>query len=76
MLHCVQRCQSPEDGMREIKKVLDNGGALSKFCQMLIAQGVSEENAQQLCGPDVKSAYNPLPKAKFTTPLVADHSGD
>lgn len=60
-----------EEGKRKIEEVLGNGKALEKFQQMLIAQGVNEENAAKVC----QSPLDILPVSSNKTVIYAKESG-
>ena len=66
--------ESEEAGKKVIADTLDNGKALKKFCDMLIAQGVQPSVAQKLCttGAD---PYSILPLASQKIELLAEKSG-
>lgn len=63
---------SLEDGEAAIKKVLDDGSALSKFKDMITLQGVSHETAEELCHGSIWKALK-LPQT--TTEVKAKKSG-
>ena len=63
--------KNSQEGMKQIAEVLDNGLALSTFEKMCVAQGVTEENAKNICS-DPKSI---LPKSESTTTFVSSKSG-
>jgi hypothetical protein len=58
-----------------IGKSLDDGSALAKFCELLKAQGVSDENADKLCAKD-SNVFSVLPEAKFKTKVPALSTGE
>ncbi|MED5272328.1 MAG: thymidine phosphorylase [Candidatus Thermoplasmatota archaeon] len=63
--------KSKEDGMTKIKNVLENGDALKKFKNMIIAQGVEEKYAEQICNnPQIL-----IEKCKFKSQLFTKKSG-
>ena len=49
---------SAEDGARTVAKTLTDGSALAKFRQMLVCQGVSERDAEELCHGDTWSVLS------------------
>ena len=58
-----------------INKVLSNGTALAKFRDMLVAQGVAQDDAQRLC--DVNGdVWKVLTPAAHTTTLKCPQSGE
>ena len=57
-----------------MNEVLENGHALEKFREMLVANGVSEENAKQLCSND-DNCYECLPAAQFKHEIIATKTG-
>ena len=65
---------SAEDGKKLIADSLDNGKALHKFCEMLTAQGVKPDLAQELCTPG-SDPFSILPLASQKMELVSDKSG-
>ncbi|CAI8249417.1 MAG: Pyrimidine-nucleoside phosphorylase [Methanobacteriota archaeon] len=63
--------KSKEDGMTKIKNVLENGDALKKFKNMIIAQGVEKTYADQICdNPEIL-----IEKCKFKSQLFTKKSG-
>ena len=63
--------KSKEDGMTKIKNVLENGDALKKFKNMIIAQGVEKTYAEQICNnPEIL-----IEKCKFKSQLFTKKSG-
>ena len=46
---CADDSLSFEEGKREVSRVLHDGSALEKFHQMLMAQGVSPQDAKEMC---------------------------
>lgn len=66
--------QTLEEGTKMIMEKLTNGQALEKFRQMIIAQGVSENIAEELC---INRNYEKVfeKRAKFVTKLVAQKEG-
>ena len=61
------------EGSRIIMEKLKNGEALKKFHEMIIAQGVSESIADELC---FKRNYDVFAtKAKFVSKIKATKSG-
>lgn len=65
---------SAEDGKKLIADSLDNGKALEKFCEMLTAQGVKPDLAQELCTPG-SDPFSILPLASQKMELVSEKSG-
>ena len=63
---------SAEDGTRMIAETLTDGSALAKFRQMLVCQGVSEQDAQELCHGDI---WKVLTKATTVEDVCATDSG-
>ena len=63
-----------DDGKNQIRQAIASGSALKKFQSMMIAQGVKEDVAKELCtaGADV---FKHLPLAKQKTELFASKSG-
>ncbi|KAK2160397.1 hypothetical protein LSH36_134g04034 [Paralvinella palmiformis] len=74
LLYNVGKASSPDEGSKMIAKSLSDGSAMAKFCQMLKAQGVSEENADKLCSKD-SDVFSVIPKAKHRTDVPALHTG-
>lgn len=74
LLYALEKVESEEAGKKLIAESLENGKALQKFCDMLIAQGVQPGVAQKLCtaGTDPHSI---LPLASQKIELVARKSG-
>ncbi|XP_037070022.1 thymidine phosphorylase-like isoform X1 [Pollicipes pollicipes] len=63
---------SPEEGCRQMATALHDGSALDKFQQMLESQGVSQQNAQQLCRGD---PWGVLTKADHVESVPATATG-
>ena len=73
LLYKTQRATSLEAGAKLILEKLKNKEALDRFQKMLIAQGVDEQLAHELC---VKRNYNVFPKkSKFVSLIKAQQSG-
>ena len=63
---------SAKEGTRMVEEVLNDGSALAKFREMLVCQGVSEENAQELCHGDM---WKVLTKAPFVKDICSSEEG-
>ena len=74
LLHALKKVESEEAGKKLIADSLENGKALQKFCDMIMAQGVQRGVAQELCtaGAD---PFSILPLAAKKLELVAKKSG-
>jgi len=59
------------EGEALIEQVLDNGSALTKFNEMCLQQGVSDEIAHQLC----KDPLSVLPLSGQKIDIISQHSG-
>jgi len=66
--------ESEEAGKKLIADTLENGEALQKFCDMIIAQGVQPAVAQKLCAAGT-DPFTILPLASQKLELVAEKSG-
>lgn len=66
------KVETKEEGYNKILQTLTDGTALTKFREMMVAQGVSQETATGLCGDD---SYSVLGKAQSLTPILADKDG-
>ena len=66
--------KSPEAGKNAILKVLDDGSALSKFTEMIIAQGTCPTLAKDICDKN-NDPFSYLPKATFQTDLRSNSTG-
>ena len=75
ILFNVGRVSTPGDGAREIEKILDNGSAMHKFTDMMVAQGVAPEVASRLSDSS-SDVWGILPAAKHKTDLPAPTSGE
>ena len=75
LLYNVGKASTPEEGAKLIGKSLDDGSALAKFCELLKAQGVNDENADKLCSKD-SNVFSVLPQAKFKTEIPALATGE
>ena len=60
-----------EEGAVIVGKKLDDGSALHKFKQMIVAQGVDREDAENLCNDNGEV----LPNASYVTIIQAKESG-
>lgn len=70
----VKKVSTMKEGQEIILEKLSNGEALEKFRQMLIAQGVSEQVAHELC---INRNYNGVfaSKAKFLSTIRSKETG-
>lgn len=68
------KADNPNEGYTMIKQSLTNGSALQKFKEMLIAQNVSPELAENLCDPKA-NLWEILPIEKLKTELQAPSDG-
>lgn len=73
LLLSAGKVDSLEGGKQQISDALDSGSALERFRMMLIGQGVQEDVAQRLCGPEGTGGV--LPKATTVTPLKSEYDG-
>ena len=71
LLVMTGKASSHDEAVRLIRKVINNGSALSKFKQMCVIQGVDERIAQSL----IDNPHEVLPASKFQTPIKATTSG-
>lgn len=74
VLYNVGQAVSAAEGAKALAKVLQNGEAMEKFKAFIKAQGVASEQAEALCAKNA-DVFNVLPRAAFTTPVVAPDSG-
>ncbi|XP_074640418.1 thymidine phosphorylase-like isoform X2 [Tubulanus polymorphus] len=74
LLYLANQADSVDLGKAMIRNVLNDGSALIKFQEMLIAQGVSTEESELLCDPD-GDVWNVMTKAKHTVDILANKSG-
>lgn len=65
---------STEKGTKLIKSTLQDGKAINKFKEMLIAQGVAQQLADALCQKDV-NPYDHIPLAPKSNEFKAQKSG-
>lgn len=74
LLQRVKKVSTMKEGQEIILEKLSNGEALEKFRQMLIAQGVSEQVAHELC---INRNYNGVfaSKAKFLSTIRSKETG-
>ena len=70
----MKKAESEEAGKKLIADSLENGKALQKFCEMIIAQGVQPVVAQRLCSAGA-DPFSILPLASKELELVAKKSG-
>ena len=70
-MHCMGKVDDLQQGVQAITQRLEDGSALEKFKAMIIGQGVTSDDAAQLC--DHRSI---LPRATYTTSLHANSSGE
>ena len=66
--------KSKEEGASMISDIIADGSALSKFKDMLIAQGTSKHDADHLCNIEY-DPWDVLVRAKYTTELTCPMSG-
>lgn len=71
MLHLANQVPSKEEGIKRIIKVINDGSALTKFREMIVAQGVRDEVAAQLCD----DPWSVLPRAPNTIELRCPKAG-
>lgn len=74
LLYKLEKVESKEDGTKLIADALQSGKALQKFCEMLKAQGVQPDVAQNLCTPHT-DPFSVLPLASKNMDLFAEESG-
>lgn len=74
ILEALNKAESQKTGLKLIADALENGKALQKFCDMLKAQGVSPDLAQNLCTPGA-DLFSILPLSSQKLELVVDKSG-
>lgn len=74
MLYRTGKAIDLKDGASKILEKLKNGEALKKFKEMIIAQGVSKNDAFELCD---KRNYKQVFKrsSKYVTPISSKKSG-
>ena len=74
LLQRTKKVSTMKEGAQMILKTLENGQALQKFYEMIIAQGVSSEIAHELC---FKRNYNFVfgKKAQYTSLIKAEKAG-
>lgn len=74
MLYSAGKASTLQEGNEKLKETLNNGEAITKFCDMMKAQGVKADVAERLCqkGCDV---FEILPKSKYSTELKVTKSG-
>nr|XP_054774351.1 thymidine phosphorylase-like [Lytechinus pictus] len=74
----IDSLQGTTNGKQQIANTLDNGRALAKFQEMIVAQGADEHLADRLCGlpmDDIDEVWQVLKKAKNETQLLAERTG-
>tara|TARA_X000000368_G_scaffold400608_1_gene372639 strand:+ start:803 stop:2110 length:1308 start_codon:yes stop_codon:yes gene_type:complete len=71
LLHLSGLGKSKEEGLIKIKNALENGDALKKFNEMIIAQGVEKTFADKLC----ENPHILIEKCKFKSQLFTNKSG-
>lgn len=71
MLHLANQVPSKEEGIQRIVGVINDGSALTKFREMIVAQGVRDEVAAQLCD----DPWSVLPRAPNTIELRCPKAG-
>lgn len=80
LLYMSDFAHSFDDGQKKIETVLENGKALQKFNEILVAQGVAPELADKLCkrGDHPLKYYLQLLNCDGTkrTELKAEDSGE
>ena len=74
MLKIMGKVKSEKEGKNQIMETIANGSALKKFYDMMVAQGVQENVAQELCKPGA-DMYKHLPLAKKKTELATQKTG-
>lgn len=74
VLHSAGQAASLQEGQDKIRKVIHDGTALAKFRDMVVAQGVSRENADRLCNV-TSDPMDVLPRANYTTHLTCRAAG-
>lgn len=67
-------CASMEEAKEKLIGTINDGSALGKFKQMIIASGVCEETAQKICSEDA-DCYSCLPLSQYQTPINATTTG-
>ena len=69
---------SPDDGISQIRTALNDGTAMQKFQELLVAQGVDATFAQNMClndMQDVDNVWGYLTKAEHVTDVKALEDG-
>ena len=73
-MYNVGKAFNPEEGRQLVAKSLQDGRAMSKFYQLLRAQGVSEQHSRTLCAKHT-DVFSVLPKAKLQSDIPALETG-
>ncbi|XP_063721903.1 thymidine phosphorylase-like isoform X2 [Symsagittifera roscoffensis] len=74
LLHSSGLCSTIEEAKKKMLSTIEDGSALKKFEQMIIASGATAEVAAQLCS-DRLDCYSCLPQADFQHRILASASG-
>ncbi|XP_048864802.1 thymidine phosphorylase isoform X2 [Brienomyrus brachyistius] len=74
LLKMISKVDTLASGKEEIRRVLENGEALSKFRAMLQAQGTAAEVVESLCATD-SDYFSVLKRAKFRKELEVQEGG-
>ncbi|KAL4232921.1 hypothetical protein ACF0H5_007608 [Mactra antiquata] len=74
LLFHAGKAQTLDDANKMLKATLNEGKAIAKFCEMMKAQGVDPNVAEELCEKG-KDVYEILPKAKHCTEIKAKQTG-
>ena len=68
-----KKADSFDEGYQKIWSVLHDGSAKQKFKEMIIAQGVDESVAEELCSGS--NSFDVLPLSRFKTEINVDIEG-
>ncbi|KAH3738615.1 hypothetical protein DPMN_045254 [Dreissena polymorpha] len=73
ILYRAEICETIDEADEMVRKTLEDGSALKKFCAMCKAQGVEPAKADSLCLNG--KGFDLLPKSKYQTELKSPKSG-
>lgn len=77
LLRVSGKAASEEEGNEMIRRSLNNGSALDKFCSMLCAQGVSQDVANKLkSAGSTEETLDILPRSGHRTKIPALQAGN
>ena len=74
LLYKVCYVSTLEEGRNMIALTLKDGSAMTKFCELLISQGVNKDDAHRLCESKT-GMFSVLPKAQHYTQMFSLNTG-